>query len=306
MSNSNRREFRQLFASVWSTFKSNYLLCLGMMVPVVLLVLIMAVGRIGAGIWFTGDESDVLAGQIASIAIWFLFSSLVVIPLVAQLLYRIVRRVRQGPEACAGRYVQLAVLVLIGHACLLPGAVIIAASDPNQYVEMKLAWNLLTDGVKEGMQGAMDPEAAAYADENQTTEQDAPAGPQNEMAVIQDSKRQLDVVRSSRNNGLQIVGVLAMLAGGVFLLTWLPWSIMASLDPKENKSDVQSAIRRGREIAAGNLWPIVGVYIIVIFIAAASSACLLLPGFFFGIPLALAMVPGLYMCLRGELEHIDT
>ena len=84
--------------------------------PILLLSFIMLVGRTGAGIWVTGDGSDVLAGQIASIASWLLFSSLVMSPVIAYLLYRIVRRVRQGPGACAGRYLQLVVLVLIGNA----------------------------------------------------------------------------------------------------------------------------------------------------------------------------------------------
>ena len=77
MSNSNHCGFRDLFTSVWCTFKTNYLLCLGLMVPILLLSFIMLASRTGAGIWVTGDGSDVLAGQIASIASWLLFSSLV-------------------------------------------------------------------------------------------------------------------------------------------------------------------------------------------------------------------------------------
>jgi hypothetical protein len=304
MSNSNHYEFRQLFASVWSTFKSNYLLCLGLMVPVVLLLPILMIGQTGVGIWATGDKSGILAGQIASIAFWFLFSSLVVSPIVAYLLYRIVRRSRQGPGACAGRYAQIVVLVLIGNACLLPGVAIMAASNANQYVELELSWDLITDALQ--LRQNAQKEREAHAAENEKAKQDAHAERQKKLAKIQETKEQLNVVNSSLNNGLMSGGILVMFVGIVFLLTWLPWSIMASLDPKENTSDVQSAIRRGREIAAGNLWPIVGVYIIVIAIAGVSSAACLLPGLFFGIPLALAMVPGLYLCLRGELEHIDT
>ena len=304
MSNSNHYEFRQLFASVWSTFKSNYLLCLGLMVPVVLLLLIQGVGQTAIGIWATGDGSGVLASQIASIAFWFLFSSLVVSPVVAYLLYRIVRRARKGPGACAGRYVQIVVLVLIGNACLFPGVAIMAASNANQYVELELSWDLITDALQLSQNDQKEREA--HAAENEKAKQDAHADRQKELAEIQETKEQLDIAKSSRNNGLASGGILVMGVGIVFLLTWLPWSIMASLDPEENTSDVQSAIRRGREIAAGNFWPIVGVYIIVIVIAGVSSAACLLPGLFFGIPLALAMVPGLYFCLRGELEHIDT
>ena len=304
MSNSNHYEFRQLFGSSWNTFKSNYLLCLGLMVPVVLLLLIEWVGQTGVGIWATGDGSGVLAGHIASIAFWFVFSSLVVSPVVAYLLYRIVRRARQGPAACAGRYVQIVVLVLIGNACLLPGVAIMAASNANQYVELELSWDLITDALQ--LRQNAQKEREAHAAENEKAKQDAHAELQKELAEIQGTKEQLDIAKSSQNYGLMCGGILVISVGIVFLLTWLPWSIMASLDPEENTSDVQSAIRRGREIAAGNLWPIVGVYIITLVIAGVSTAACLLPGLFFGIPLALAMVPGLYFCLRGELEHIDT
>ena len=304
MSNSNHCGFRDLFTSVWCTFKTNYLLCLGLMVPILLLSFIMLVGRTGAGIWVTGDGSDVLAGQIASIASWLLFSSLVMSPVIAYLMYRIVRRVRQGPGACAGRYLQLVVLVLIGNACLLPGVAIIAASNANQYVGMELGWDLITDALQLSQNDQKEREA--HAAENEKAKQDAHADRQKELAEIQKTKEKLNVVQSSRNFGLMFGGVLVTFVGVLFLLTWLPWSMMACLDPEEKTSGVQSAIRRGREIAAGNLRPIVGVYIIVTVIAGVSSAACLLPGLFFGIPLALAMVPGVYLCLRGELEHIDT
>ena len=273
--------------------------------PFLLLALIMLVSRTGAGIWVTGDGSDVLAGQIASIASWLLFSSLVMSPVVAYFLYRIVRRVRQGPGACAGRYLQIAVLALIGNACLLPGVAIIAASDANQYVEMELGWDLITGAIDQIPQDDQK-EREAHAAENEKAEKDAHAERQKELAEIQKTKEKLNVVKSSRNFGLMFGGFLVTFVGVLFLLTWLPWSVMACLDPEEKTSGVQSAIRRGREIAAGNLWPIAGVYIIVTVIAGVSSAACLLPGMFFGLPLALAMVPGLYLCLRGELEHIDT
>ncbi|MDG1838532.1 MAG: hypothetical protein P8I91_07005 [Phycisphaerales bacterium] len=304
MNHSNHCGFSRLFESVWSTFKSNYLLCLGMMVPIVLLLLVTLISRLGVGIWATGDETEVLAGQIASIATWFLFSSLVVSPIAAYLLYRIVRRVRQGPGACAGRYIQIVILALMGNACLLPGVAIIAASNANQFVQMELGWDLITDALQLSKDNQKEREANAA--ENKKAKQDATAEQQKDLAKIKETQRQLNIVKSSRNNGLMIGGTLVMFVGLVFLLTWLPWSTMASLDPKENKSDVPSAIRRGREIAAGNLWPIVGVYIVVIVIAAVSTAACFLPGLFFGIPLALALIPGLYLCLRGDLARIDT
>jgi hypothetical protein len=300
MSKSNYCEFRQLFASVWSTFKSNYLLCLGVMVPAVLLMVILMVGRVSAGIWVTGDGSNILSGQIASIAFWFLFASLIVSPVVAYLLYRIVRRVRQGPGACAGRYVQIVVLMLIGNACLLPGTAIIAASNANEYVAMELSWDLINDAIQLRQGDRKEQESLTAKDES--ARKDAKAQQQEELAKVRETKERLHIVQSRRNVGMGIGGFLVMLGGVLFLLTWLPWSVMASLDPEENKSDVTSAIRRGREIAAGGLWPIFGVYLVITVISIATTAACVLPGLFFGIPLALAMVPGMYMCMRGESE----
>jgi hypothetical protein len=173
------------------------------------------------------------------------------------------------------------------------------------YVGMELGWDLITGAIDQIPQDDQK-EREAHAAENEKAEKDAHAERQKELAEIQKTKEKLNAVQSSRNSGLMFGGFLVTFVGVLFLLTWLPWSMVACLDPEEKTSGVQSAIRRGREIAAGNLWPIVGVYIIVTVIAGVSSAACLLPGLFFGIPLALAMVPGLYLCLRGELEHIDT
>ena len=303
MGNSNHCGFSELFASVWSTFKSNYLLCLGVMVPVVALVVIMVVGRMSAGIWATGDGSDVLAGQISSIAFWFIFSSLIMSPVVAYLLYKIVRHVRQGTRACSGRYVQIVVLCLIGNACLLPGVVIISAGNANEFVGLELSWDLITDAVKLGESEREDDESWAAKDEKGW--QEAHAQKKEELAKIRETKEQLHVVQSRRHVGATIVGGFVLLGGIMFLLTWLPWSIMASLDSKENTSDVKLAIRRGREIVSvtpSRFWSIFGVYIVLIAISTATTAAFVLPGLFFGIPLVLAMVPGMYLCMRGELE----
>ena len=62
MSTSNRCGFSKLFASIWGIFKSNYLLCLGIMVALVFISVAAVFGRITVGVWATGDNLNILAG----------------------------------------------------------------------------------------------------------------------------------------------------------------------------------------------------------------------------------------------------
>jgi hypothetical protein len=303
MSQSDHCGFSQIFASVWNTFKSNYPRLLAIMVPFVLLAILMMVGRIAVGVWMTGDDSDIFVGQAASIVFWFLFSSIIMSPVFAYLLYGVVRRARRGSPSRTGRYGQIVVLMMMGNVCLLPGMAMMAGGTANQFVEMELGWDLITDALK--LEEDAQKERAVDASGDEKAKKEARAETEAELAAVREGKNKLQVVKSSKNTGLTFVGSLAALLGALFLLTWLPWSAMALLDPEERESDVKSAIRRGREIAAGSLPSIVGVYLVIVIIAAFSFVMLILPGFFFGIPLALAMVPGAYLCMRGESSHAE-
>ncbi|MDG1899868.1 MAG: hypothetical protein P8I74_08395 [Phycisphaerales bacterium] len=307
MSQSDHCGFSQLFASVWNTFKSNYPRLLAIMVPFVLLALVMLVGRIAIGVGLTGDDSDIFVGQAASIVFWFLFSSIIMSPVFAYLLYGVVRRARQGSPSRAGRYGQIVVLMLMGNVCLLPGTAMMASGSADQFVKMELGWELITDALK--LEEDAQKERAVDASGDEEAKKGARAQTEADLAVVREGKEKLQVQsqveETSKNTLLHYVGSLVSIAGVIFLLAWLPWSAMALLDPEEHVSDLKSAIRRGREIAAGNLSSMVGVYLVIVIIAVFSFVMLILPAFFFGIPLALAMVPGAYLCMRGEPSHAE-
>ena len=303
MSQLSHRGFSQLYASVWNTFKSNYLLCLGIMVPVVLMMPVAAVGRLATGVWVTGDDLNVLAGQTASIAFWFFFASLIMSPISAYLFYKVVRRVRHGSRSNKGRYGKIVALAMLGNACLLPGIATMAAGNPNQFVEMELGWEMIQDSMTLSQD---DQDArAAKASGDQQSEKEALAEREKDSTEVRSNEGKIKAVKSSNNVGAGMAGMILIFAGVIFIWSWLPWAIMAVLDPEENASDVKSAIRRGREIASGSFWPIVGVWISITIIAVVSSVAFILPGIFFGIPLAMCLVPGMYLCLRGELQPAD-
>ncbi len=46
---------------------------------------------------------------------------------------------------------------------------------------------------------------------------------------------------------------------------------------------------------------IIGVYIVLMLIIFASICALVVPVFFLSLPLAMAIIPGIYRCLRGEV-----
>ena len=304
MSQLSHRGFSQLFASVWNTFKSNYLLCLGIMVPFVLMMPVAVVGRVATGVWATGDDLNVLAGQTASIAFWFFFASLIMSPIIAYLFYKIVRRVRHGSRSNKGLYGKIVALMMLGNVCLLPGVAAMAVGNPNQFVGMELGWELIQDSITLSRD---DHEArAAKASGDQQDQKGALAENEKEvMKEVQSKEKKMKELKSTKRAAPSIVGFLLIFVGVLSLWLWLPWSAMALLDPEENASDVKSAIRRGREIASGSFWPIIGVWFIITIIAGVSCAALLLPGIFFGIPLAICLVPGMYLCLRGELQPAD-
>ena len=104
---------------------------------------------------------------------------------------------------------------------------------------------------------------------------------------------------------MMLLALFLSLAAVIFTYFWAPWSMYAALDPLEEASSTGQALGRGRELArhggAGNIW-LVPIVFSLIMIVTTAACCL--PGLFFGWPLAFAVVPGMYMCLRGEREAV--
>ena len=104
---------------------------------------------------------------------------------------------------------------------------------------------------------------------------------------------------------MMLLALFLSLAALIFTYFWAPWSMYAALDPLEGASSTGQALGRGRELArhggAGNIW-LVPIVFSLIMIVTTAACCL--PGLFFGWPLAFAVIPGMYMCLRGEREAV--
>ena len=317
MNGNKTYSFGELFGSAWSTFKSNYGLCLG--ITVIILVLYVVIVIINAVLMGTmsSDESSTL-GTIVSNAFTFIAMGVIFIPLVLYLGFWVIQRTRGGERSQRGRYGTIVAIALLQQLCLLPGQTLYELGNPGVGIQIRLIPQLISSGFERGIaKGVLDD--AMKADVKQyggDLKKDSPNYKERieflipmqkkydeKNASFNKLKEKMQGTNNDKSPGMLLLGYLLMLLGMIFLYFWAPWAMFAALDPDEESSSIGQALVRGRALArrggASNIWlvPIVSMVILII----TTAACFL-PGLFFGWPLATAVVPGMYMCLRGERD----
>jgi hypothetical protein len=301
MSTNQAVEFGGLYEGMWGVFKSCYGAVLGwsLLVGFVQYILLLVSFRTG------------LSAEIAFACFW-LVCLLVMVPLTAHLKYDVVRRARRkratngsSPEPAKPKMYGSVVLVgLFPLVLFLPSTILFFAGLPTEVKEFE--WAALSQN-----RPALQKLISGLGQKGQVEEK----GQQAEAAGKKDEANQLQkevpvpalqqFVPSGGQAILAILGLLLGIVAWVALLTWVPWALIALLDPRTDVTSAGAALRYARELTAGTCsgairWSILGVFIVTGLIAFGSIILCCIGIYFLGLPLTFAFGPGLYLAMRGE------
>jgi hypothetical protein len=276
--------FSDCFGATWNSFKSNYGLCLGIGILIILISIAVFFVAYVVAAMFSSPE-DLTSGIAVGIVLVFFGQVLILSPVATVLLFKIVSRLRGGGSPRAGWYARVLVVAFVGHLFFLPAMICSSLSNPSGLEQMKLVPQFISATV------------AAIQEQGAGPDVESPA-----QQRIQELSKEMEKFDANKSKALEIAGhVLNFLA---FLLTicWMPWAGMAACDPNESTGAVDS-LRRGWELAKGSAWGIIFSSIVLFIIAVASTFACCLPGILFGFPLLMAFSPGVYVLLRDGGQH---
>ena len=276
--------FGDCFGAAWNAFKSNYGLCLGISILVILISLaVFFVAYVVAGMFSSAE--DLNSGIAATIVLVFFVQVLIVSPVSTVLLFKIVSRLRGGGSPRAGWYPRVLIVAFVGHLFFLPAMICSSLSNPSGLEQMKLAPEFISATVAAVLEKGTDPDVKGPA-----------------QIRAQELGKEMEKFNANKSKALETAGhVLNFIA---FLLTicWMPWAGMAACDPNESTGATDS-LRRGWELAKGSVWGIIFSSIVLFIIAIVTALACCLPGIFFGLPLLFAFTPGVYVLLRDGGQH---
>ena len=277
--------FAGLFGTTWNTFKSNYGLCLGLGILALLLSFACAIAGYLLAISASSKDS-MYSGAFVAVLSQFILFTVILTPLITLLSFKLITRVRGEKGIRSGWFSRVFIASLVFHVILLPGLICSQFGNPTQYEQTKLIPEMITAGIQ------------AVSEKQDRPNEDGPA-----FKRAEELQQEINTLKESENTGLVILGGILSLVGLLFAITWLPWAALAACDPREVCQGASETLRRGSEIAAGAKGSIIGSYVIVILIAGVTLAMCLLPGVFFGFPLAFAWMPAVYLLLRDTGAH---
>ena len=299
MNDTRRYSFGELFGAGWSVFRHNYGLCLGIAVIFMVVYFLLGILSTAFAVMITSDESST-PGIIVQGHVGLFVSSLIVFPLAAYLGFWLVQRVRKGERSQRGRYGTIVVLSFLMALCFLPSQVAQGFGNPDGMAQLRMMPTMFMTGIERGMaKGLLDD-----AKENESDDIDRLQQKYDEAnAKFNGAQDRMQELQGKGNPGMQFFAGFLALISMIFVYFWGPWAMKAALDPLEEAAGTGQALARGRELARNggpwNIWWVPFVFSIIL-IASICACCL--PGLFFGLPLAFAMAPGMYMCLRGEMD----
>jgi len=301
MNDSRRYSFRELFGAGWSVFRHNYGLCLGITVIFLVVYILLAVLSTAFVVSIVFDEGST-SGIIVNGLLGLFMSSVIIFPLGAYLGFWLVQRVRKGERSQRGRYGTIVVLSFLMAVCFLPTQIAQGLGDPTGMAQLRMMPTMFKAGFDRGMaKNTLD--AAKKADFDGFDRDVLQKKYDEANARFKEAEGRMQELQTEGNPGMQLLAGLLALIAMIFVYFWGPWAMKAALDPLEEAASTGQALARGRELARNggpwNIWWVPTVFTIIM-VASICACCL--PFVFFGLPLAFAMAPGMYMCLRGEMD----
>ena len=297
--------FGKLYSGMWRFFASCYGwvlgwgLLFGVISGILWQVIPLLSGLIG------------LPGRIAS-AVVLLSGSVVLIPIAAYLKYDVLQRARQKAAGKSGSpperakpkmYGNLVLIGLFTMVLFLPSNILFFAALPTEITTFEFAviGGKKATAIKELIQDFTHKYQAEEKDEKAESGDHLKKG--NPDALAATLKTVFFPTRAKAV--LIIVSFVAWFITILALLTWMPWALLALLDPRTDVTTAGAALRYARELTAGTCsgavrWSIFWVSIIVHLISFGSILLCCIGFYLLGLPLLFAFGPGLYLAMRGE------
>jgi hypothetical protein len=100
---------------------------------------------------------------------------------------------------------------------------------------------------------------------------------------------------------LLFIGAICFLPAAIFLHTRIGFAVVIAVDPGTNCQGVSEALRQSWRMTEKHWLSLIGLYIVLGLIAIASALLLVLPLFFFGIPLLMTVTGAAYAQLANRL-----
>ena len=274
--------FAELFAATFRTFTSNYALCLGLSVVLLVITFIIMAVIFTLGITFSSEDSP-YSGAIAAIISQFTLFTLVITPVTIVLVFALIGRIRDEKGKRSGWFVRVLLVSFIAHLILLPALICSQLGDPGSFEALKLIPE--TVSVQNEISGYRLSDTPVPPDVQQTSDQ---------------LTEKVDAIKASQNDVLRTLGGVFYVVGIFIIVAWLPWASLAACDPREHCQTLSETLARGSSLACGAKANLILTYLVVLVIMMISFAACGLPGIFFGFPLAFAWIPGSYLLLRDR------
>ena len=283
--NMSNATFSEMFENTWATFKSNYGLCLSFALIGMVCSILAGLAGTALGLRISDIENVYPTFLALSVFNWAI-SSIISFPIFGLLWFAIVRRVRGDSETKSGSFVRLIIICSICGLFSIPGTFLSGISNPGQFEELKLAPEYL---------GLMFEEAQLA---ESATAEGEPTAEQKEIkskyAALEVQTTKLQDMRSSALSGA--AGICSLVAF-LFLIRFQPWAMMIACDPRCKEQGAIECMKSGWALCTGSFGGLLMTLILFSIIALLTTLACFLPGIFFGIPLYMAWVPGVYLIL---------
>lgn len=232
-------------------------------------------------------------------------SGVFIIPLCAYCGFWLVKSKRNGESAKKGAYGTIVTIAILTQLCMLPGQFLNDLGNANSTAQLQMIPKSISTAIQLEVAKSKLDEAQKKDNADSTDEQaslkpliDRVADLEATAITLDEKMKDLD---KHQKPLLRVFGGILLFAAFIFIYFWSPWAMYAALDPTENVVDKKQAIARGRELAQrGGMINIWLAPLSAFIIAFVSTIACFLPGLFLGIPLAVALVPSMYMILKGE------
>jgi len=285
----------EMFENTWNTFKSNYGICLSFTLIAGVFSILGGIASVVIGLQ-TSDIDNIYPTFIATSVFNWAINSVICFPIFAILWFGIVRRVRGESERKSGSFIRLIIICSICGLFTIPTTFLSGISNPGQFEEFKLLPEYI--GVMLEEMNLTENNGLVTADGEPTPEADEIKKKYDDLSA-QTIKFQ-DMRSSALSGAAGLYGLISFL----ILIRFQPWAMMIACDPQSKEEGAIECMKSGWALCTGSFGGILGTLILFGLIAFVSSMACFLPGIFFGIPLFMAWVPGVYVMLKIASQEI--
>ena len=284
----SKATFGEIFENTWSTFKGNYGACLLFTLILVILGLVASIVILIIGI-NTSDVDQPLNMLLATAGANWLINGVVIYPIFALLAFTLVQKVRGESGRKDGAFIRVLIITTVCGFFATPSFILSGLANPGQYEQLKMLPEYISTSLEQVTLEANN----EHVDAN---------GERTQKAIEIETKletlgNRTEVFEAMKNNNYSVISSLYGLIAFLILIRFQPWAMMIACDPNTEERGAAECMSAGWSLGAGSYIGSTGALILFSVIAFLSTLACFLPGIFFGIPLLMAWLPGVYLLL---------